>query len=164
MPLRHHAMLYYSAYYKNSGAAVAKTKRLFDLLDRLDDDRTVVTSVRQPAALRDAMKIAVDAGMDSSPNDASVNAMRDRLETFAQRLALDLHYRQHPEARPSLFEVALAAARMDGDPLADRPDLLEIAAAEVVERKPAADADDVLLYAAALARAGVKSHRAAATA
>ena len=50
--------------------------------------------------------------------------------------------------RPSLpLRVALAAALLDGHPLAAQPELLEAAAAAVVERHPNADADDVLLWA-----------------
>ena len=37
--------------------------RLFELLDRLDSDPTVVISVRQPAALREAVKVAVALGL-----------------------------------------------------------------------------------------------------
>ena len=127
--------------------------RLFELLDRFDTDATVVTSVRQPAAMREAVKVAVALGLDPTPNDAAVAALRDRLESFAQRLALDAHYAAHPEARPSLAERALAAARLDDDPLADEPELLARAADAVARLRAGATADDVLLYAAALAEA-----------
>jgi hypothetical protein len=127
--------------------------RLFELLDAGEGDETVVTSVRQPAPLREALKVAVELGLDATANDAAVAALRDRLDTFAQRLALDAHYQAHRGVRPSLADQALAAARLDGDPLADRPDLLARAAAEVAARRPDPSADDVLLYAAALAQA-----------
>jgi len=124
---------------------------LFRWLDRLDrDDESIVTSVRQPAALREALRVAVDLGMDATVNDATVRALRDRLETFAQRMALESHYSQHPEARPSLAEVALAAAELDDNPLSQEPALLRRAADEVVAVKPDASADDVLVWAAAL--------------
>ena len=126
------------------------SERLFDLLDQLDKGGTVVASVRQPAALREAVRVAVEAGMDASVNDANVNALRDRLEMFAQGLALEEHFGRHPRARPSLLDVALAAAEQDGDPLADEPELLARAADEVAELRTDPDADDVLLYAAAL--------------
>lgn len=42
-------------------------------------------------------------------------------------------------------------ARMDGNPLADQPQLIERAAAEVIAFKAAADGDDVLAHAAKLA-------------
>ena len=127
--------------------------RLFDLLERAEVDETVVTSVRQPVGLREALKVAVELGLDETANDAAVAALRDRLDAFAQRLALDAHYGAHPGLRPSLADQALAAARLDGDPLADRPDLLARAARDVAALRPDASADDVLLYATALDRA-----------
>jgi predicted DsbA family dithiol-disulfide isomerase len=136
---------------------------LFDAVQRLhDEDATVVTSVRLSSSLREAVKAAVKAGMDANPNDAMLNAVRDRLEAFTQRLALDLHYERHPDARPSLAEIAIAAAQLDDSPLAH--DLLRRAADEVVRVKPDADADDVLVYAAALQAAlGPTSPAAAAS-
>lgn len=127
--------------------------RLFQLLDAVPGEETVVTSVRQPAPLREALKVAVELGLDETANDAAVAALRDRLDTFAQRLALEAHYAANPGVRPSLADQALAAARLDGDPLAQRPDLLVRAASEVAARRPNASADDVVLYAAALAQA-----------
>ncbi|MGI8575938.1 MAG: hypothetical protein ACR2MA_11520 [Egibacteraceae bacterium] len=124
---------------------------LFEAVQCLhDEDATVVTSVRLSSSLREAVRAAVRAGMDANPNDAMLNAVRDRLEAFAQRLALDLHYERYPDARPSLAEVAVAATQLDDNPLAHERDLLLRAADEVVRLKPDADADDVLVYAAAL--------------
>lgn len=59
--------------------------------------------------------------------------------------ALDAHYAQHPTARPSLAEVALALAAQDNSPMAGRPDIIRRAAEEVTARH----ADDVLLWAEA---------------
>lgn len=126
--------------------------RLFECLDAVDGEETVVTSVRQPARLREALKVAVELGLDNTANDAAVAALRDRLDTFAQRLALDAHYEAHPGVRPTLADQALAAACLDGDPLADSPELLTRAAAEVAALRPNPTGDDVLLYAAALAK------------
>jgi hypothetical protein len=126
--------------------------RLFELLDRVEDS-TVVTSVRQPAALREAVKVAVALGLEPTSNDVAVAALRDRLESFAQRLALDAHYAANPAARPSLAQRALAAARLDDDPLAEEQELIARAADAVARLRPGATADDVLLYAAALAEA-----------
>lgn len=124
---------------------------LFDAVQRLhDEDVTVVTSVRLSSSLREAVKAAVKAGMDANPNDAMLNAVRDRLEAFTQRLALDIHYERYPDARPSLAEIAIAAAQLDDSSLAHDHNLLRRAADEVVRVKPDADADDVLVYAAAL--------------
>ena len=124
---------------------------LFALLDEVDaDGPTVVSSVRQPAALKEALRLAVELGLDANANDAPVQAVRDRLEAFAQRRALDVHYAVHPGARPSLAEVAQAAAELDGDPLAGEPALIRRAAKEIVSLRPGASADDVLVYAAGL--------------
>jgi hypothetical protein len=132
---------------------MATPRELFRLLDRLGEGTdSTVTSTRLPTMLYDAVRLAVELGMDTSANDATNQALRDRVEVFAQQLALEEHYRKHPTVRPTLAEVALAAALLDGDPLAERPDLLEQAAAEVAERWPDATGDDVLVYAAALAR------------
>ena len=130
---------------------IPRDSDLFALLDRLDTEgQSVVSSVRQPAALRDALRLAVELGLDSSANDATVHAVRDRLEVFAQRRALDAHYADHPEATPSLAEIAQAAAELDDDPLANQPALLRRAAKELIAIRPAATADDVLVYAAGL--------------
>jgi hypothetical protein len=124
---------------------------LFVLLDQLDaDGPTVVSSVRQPAALKEALRVAVELGLDATANDATVHAVRDRLEAFAQRRALDAHYAAHPGTRPSLAEVAQAAAELDGDPLAAEPALIRRAAKEIAALRPGAMADDVLVYAAGL--------------
>lgn len=141
---------------------------LFEAVQRLhDEDATVVTSVRLSSSLREAVKAAVKAGMDANPNDAMLNAVRDRLEAFTQRLALDLHYERYPGSRPSLAEISVAAARLDDNPLEHEPELLRRAADEVVRLKPDADADDVLVYAAALqsgqAADGMTSSAAAAS-
>ena len=81
------------------------------MLDRLNvDGPTVMSSVRQPVALKEALKVAVELGLDDNANDASVQALRDRLETFAQRRAMEAHYAAHPDARPSRAEIAQAAA------------------------------------------------------
>jgi hypothetical protein len=131
--------------------SVPRDEDLFGLLDGLDaDGPTVVSSVRQPAALKEALKVAVALGLDANANDATVRALRDRLEAFAQRRALDAHYVAHPEARPSLAEVAQAAAELDRDPLAEAPALIRQAAKEIVVLRPGATADDVLVYAAGL--------------
>ena len=120
---------------------------LFELLDRLDSSATTVTSVRQPAALREAVKVAVKLGMDTTTNDATVHAVRDRVEAFAQHLALEAHFRRHPEARPTLAELAVAAARLDGHPLSGEEQLLRTAAAELGASQPGASGADVLIYA-----------------
>jgi hypothetical protein len=129
-----------------------RLKKLLDLLDTTDTE-TVNTSVRIPAGLRDAAALAAAMGLADSTTELTVRGLRDILEAFAQRALLDAHYRAYPEARPDLAEVALAAAEIDGNPLADRPDLIRRAAEAVLGLKDAPDPDDVLLYAAGLADA-----------
>lgn len=63
---------------------------------------------------------------------------------------LDAHYAAHPDARPDRADVALAAAEIDANPLAARPDLITRAAADVALLKDDPTPDDVLLYAAGL--------------
>jgi hypothetical protein len=92
-------------------------------------------------------------GLAGSTTELTVKRLRDTLEAFAQRAVLDAHYRAHPAARPDLAEVALAAAEIDGNPLAERPDLIRRAADAVQTLKADPDPDDVLLYAAGLAAA-----------
>jgi hypothetical protein len=130
----------------------AELERLLDLLDRSDVE-TVNTSVRLPVALRDAAALAAGMGLAASMTELTVVGLRRALEAVAQRAVLDAHYQQHPHARPSLAEIAVAAAELDGNPLAERPALIRRAADEVAALKGDADADDVLLYAAGLAAA-----------
>ncbi len=73
----------------------------------------------------------------------------EHLETSAMETALRLHCEQHPDARPSLAEVALALAAQDGSALVDHPDLVAEAEREVSALDPGADADDVLVWAQA---------------
>jgi hypothetical protein len=64
---------------------------------------------------------------------------------------LDDHIRQYPEARPSLGDLAVAAAELDGHPLAGEPARIRQAALEVEARHPDAEPEDVLLWAEARA-------------
>jgi hypothetical protein len=114
-------------------------------------DETVGTSVRIPIDLRDAAAIAAELGLADSITELTVRGLRDKLDAVANRAILEEHYRQYPEARPTLAEVALAGAYIDGNPLKDRPDLIERAAAEILAVNDDPDPDDVLHYAAGLA-------------
>jgi len=127
-------------------------EQLLDLLDEIPSD-TVGTSLRIPLSLRDAAVVATDMGLAASTTELAVQGLRDALENFAQRAVLDAHYRAHPDARPSLAEVAQAAAELDGSALAAQPELIQRAAHEVAAIREAPSADDVLLYAAGLASA-----------
>jgi hypothetical protein len=129
-----------------------RLKQLLELLDAGGDD-TVNTSVRLPSRLRDAAALAATMGLAGSTTELTVKGLRDTLEAFAQRAVLDAHYRAYPLARPDLADVALAAAEIDGNPLADRPELIRRAADAVRSLKDNPEPDDVLLYAAGLADA-----------
>ena len=127
-------------------AALDELNRLLDA----DDAETVNTSMRLSVSLRDAAALAVEHfSAAPSATTMAAAALRQHLATFAMATALALHYREHPEAQPSLAEVAHALAVQDGSALAQRPDLLAAAASAVVKRHPDADADDVLLWAEA---------------
>ncbi|MDT7580766.1 MAG: hypothetical protein QOK35_2030 [Pseudonocardiales bacterium] len=71
----------------------------------------------------------------------------------ANRAVLDQHYREHPDARPGRWEVALATAELTGHPLAARPELLRRAADELVRIVDNPTPDEVLAYASGLAAA-----------
>lgn len=128
--------------------------RLLDLLDRATEPGhadTVGTSIRLPLALRDAAMVATRAGLVGSTTELTVRGLRAELEALAQRAVLDAHYLEHPVARPDLAEIALATAELDGHPLAQRPDLVRRAAAELIGIVDDPSPDEVLGYAAGLA-------------
>jgi hypothetical protein len=123
--------------------------RITELLDSSQLD-TVNTSMRIPNTLREAASLAVDElGAAASTTALTTTALRATLEAVVMQAALEHHYERHPETRPSLADLALAAAELDGHPLAGEPERLRRAAAEIVQRHPHADDDDVLLWAEA---------------
>jgi hypothetical protein len=129
---------------------------LLDLLDSLDGAGgvpTVGTSVRLPTALRDAAAVAVRAGLLPSVTEVTVRGLRGELEAIANRAVLDQHYREHPDARPERWEIALASAELSGHPLASRPELVRRAADELVRIVDDPGPDEVLAYASGLAAA-----------
>lgn len=130
----------------------ADLEQFLDLLDSIDET-TVGTSVRMPVALRDAAAVAVRAGLIASTTEVTVRGLLIELEAVAQRAVLDEHYREHPEARPSLGEIAVAAAELNAHPLAARPELVHRAATELVRIVEDPSPDEVLAYAAGLAAA-----------
>jgi hypothetical protein len=78
----------------------------------------------------------------------------DTAETAAMAAAMALHFEQHPTAKLTLGETALALAHQDSSPLATRPDLIATAATALAEREPEPDPDDVLSFAEAQLLAG----------
>ncbi len=141
---------WYTGWYNS--AMDQRLTRLLDLLD-LSDGETVGTSIRLPLALRDAAVLAAEMGLADSTTELTVRGLRDHLGAVAQRAVLDAHYRDHPEVRPDLAEIALIAAEMGGNPLAERPELIRRAASEIMQLSENPTPDDVLLYAAGLAAA-----------
>src|ERR1700683_166405 len=106
--------------------------------------------MRIPKALRDAAALAVsELGVAPSATVVTANALRTFLEGTVVLAALDLHFEKYPEARPSLADLAIAAAEIEGSPLAPRPELLRRSAAEIQRRHPQAEPEDVLLWAEA---------------
>ena len=128
---------------------------MLDLLDAVGQDAAAMagTSIRLPVALRDAAAAAVRAGLLGSVPEATVQGLTAHLQALANRAVLDHHYREHPEARPERWEIALAAAEIDGHPLAARPDLVRRAAAELAVIVEDPTPGEVLAYAAGLAAA-----------
>jgi hypothetical protein len=124
--------------------------RINELLGSTDPE-TANTSMRIPKALREAAALAVsELGVAPSTTILTANALRMMLEGTVVLAALELHYQEYPETRPTLADLAIAAAEIDGHPLAQRSDLLRRSAAEVERRHPGASFEDVLLWAEAV--------------
>lgn len=121
--------------------------QLNELLDSTDPE-TVNTSMRLPRALRDAAALAVKE-FDVAPSTTvmTANALRSMLEAVVMQAVLDQHYAEYPGTRPSLADLAVAAAELDEHPLAARPDVIRRYAKEIIERHPNAGPEDVLLWA-----------------
>lgn len=135
---------------------------LDDLVSALDDSdsATTTTSVRQPVALRRALKIAVELGLAPSANDATNESVRIELEHFALRRALEEHYEAYPWTKPSLYQLGHAAAVVERSPLTERKDLLRQAAREIRRVRPDASGEDVLLWAHSLLTHEARTSRA----
>lgn len=129
----------------------AVIERISELLDR-GGPATSNTSMRIPTALRDAAALAVgELGVAPSATALTTAALRATLEAVVMQAVLDDHYIRHPSARPDLGDLAIAAAELDGHPLAAQPERLRQAAAEISLNRPGASPDDVLLWAEARA-------------
>jgi hypothetical protein len=136
--------------------------RINELLDSTDP-ATTNTSMRIPTALRDAAALAVsELGVAPSATVMTANALRMFLEGTVVLAALDIHFEQHPEARPSLGDLAIGLADIEGSPLARQPDLLHRSAAEIQGPHPHAEPQDVLLWAEAREFTAEEQKRSAA--
>ena len=126
-------------------------ERISELLDD-GELETSNTSMRIPTALRDAAALAVsELRIAPSATALTTAALRATLEAVVMQAALDDHYEHHPRARPDLGDLAIAAAELDGHPLAAQPGRLRQAAIEIATNHPGASSDDVLLWAEARA-------------
>lgn len=126
-------------------------ERISELLDS-GGSESANTSMRLPTALRDAAGLAVrELGVAPSTTALTAGALKTVLEAVVMQAVLDDHYQRYPGSRPDLGDLAVAAAELDGHPLAAEPDRIRLAAAEVAARHPGASADDVLLWAEARA-------------
>lgn len=124
-------------------------ERLTELLTA-SETASVNTSMRLPAALHEAAVLAVaELGAAPTTTQLTTAALRGALEGILMNAAIEEHYAAHPDARPVLGDLAVAAAELDGHPLAASPDLLRQAAEELAARRPGATPDDVLLWAEA---------------
>ena len=131
--------------------SVGAIERIGQLLDS-DVTETSNTSMRIPTALREAAALAAkELRVAPSATALTTMALRAALEAAVMRAALDDHYAQHPEARPDLADIAIAAAELDGNPLAADPDRIRRAAAEIAAAHPDPEPEDVLLWAEARA-------------
>jgi hypothetical protein len=130
---------------------VDAVERISQLLGS-DMEQTSNTSMRIPTALRDAAALAVrELGVAPSTTALTSAALRAALEAVVMQAVLDDHYERHPAARPDLGDLAIAAAELDGHPLAAEPERIRQAAAEISARHPSPDPEDVLLWAEARA-------------
>lgn len=128
--------------------------RINELLDDTDG-ATKGTSMRLPKALVEATSLAVkELGVAPSSTALTIEALRHFLEARVMQAALDEHYEEYPESRPSLADLAIAAAKLDGHPLATRQKLIRRAAKEFEADHPGVwDPDAVLFRAEGMASA-----------
>ena len=127
-----------------------------EILDRISallhspDDTTVNTSMRLPVTLREAAALATEhLGVAPSTTAYTAQLLRSDIEASLLAAVLEAHYEIVPSDRPSLAEITLGVAEIDGNPLAFRPDLIARAAEQIVATNPQATPDDVLLWAEA---------------
>jgi hypothetical protein len=138
-------------WYSVGMAVLTAIERISELLDG-GGAETSNTSMRIPTALRDAAALAVrELGVAPSATALTSAALRAALEAVVMQAVLDDHYARYPQARPDLGDLAVAAAELDGHPLAAEPERLRRAAAEIAGHHPDASPDDVLLWAEARA-------------
>lgn len=130
----------------NSADAIERINQLLGS----DMAETANTSMRIPTALRDAAALAArELGVAPSATALTTAALRSALEAVLMQAVLDDHYAAYPGTRPDLGDLAIAAAELDGNPLAADPERLRRAAAELAARHTNPEPEDVLLWAEA---------------
>jgi hypothetical protein len=128
---------------------VEAIERISQLLGS-DTAETANTSMRIPTALREAAAVAArELGAAPSATALTTAALRVALESVLMQAVLDDHYARYPGSRPDIGDLAIAAAEIDGHPLAADPERIRRAADELTARHPDPDPEDVLLWAEA---------------
>jgi hypothetical protein len=110
--------------------------------------RKIKTQLSERAVV---LPLATAAEAVKSATALTADALRTTLEAIVMQAALDDHYERFPDARPDLGDLAVAAAELDGHPLAAEPGRIRQAAAEIATRHPGASPEDVLVWAEARA-------------
>src|SRR5260370_24302180 len=104
------------------GMEASAIERISELLDA-GGPQTPNPSMRIPPALRDAAAVAVsELGVAPSATALTTAALRATLEAVVMQAVLDDHYQHHPQARPDLRDLAIAAAELHGHPPAAEPE------------------------------------------
>lgn len=119
-------------------------------IDR-DERPGASTSVRRRPAVSEALSLAVELGVGDSANALNEEALVTHLRDVAHRLAVEAHYEQYPEDRPTRAQVASVRLRRRGDALADRVELLERAEQLLGDADGGPTVDEVIAAARALA-------------
>lgn len=90
--------------------------RFIDAVHQLDADTAAkeVTSIRRSPAVSAALALAVDAGICESASGFQHETLLASLHRAAHRAALDLHYADYPEDRPSTLDLAEVRAQRTG--------------------------------------------------
>jgi hypothetical protein len=113
-----------------------------------DQTQTVNTSMRIPVNLRNAAMIATDElNLAPSTTTLTVDGLRQQLRALLIRGALDEHYTNYPDSRPSLTELAQAEADLTNHRLRDQPDVIAQAAQDIVSVQQHPSPTDVLVWA-----------------
>ena len=113
-----------------------------------DQTQTVNTSMRIPVNLRNAAMIATDElNLAPSTTTLTVDSLRQQLRALLIRGALDEHYTNYPDSRPSLTELAQAEADLTNHRLRQQPRVIAQAAQDILSVQQNPSPADVLVWA-----------------